>query len=88
MPVGWSIRIANPAKREMKALPGKVIARVDLAIIKLEDNPHPPSSRKLRGHLGYRLRVGRYRVLYDIDKNSRTITIYAVRHRREAYRER
>ncbi|MBC8254677.1 MAG: type II toxin-antitoxin system RelE/ParE family toxin, partial [Ardenticatenia bacterium] len=34
----------------------------------------------------YSLRVGVYRILYDIDDDTRTVTIYRVKHRREAYR--
>lgn len=56
------------------------------ALVKLGDNPLPPQSKKLQGSLGYRLRVGDYRVLYELDKLNQVIAIYAVRHRREAYR--
>ncbi|MEK7778400.1 MAG: type II toxin-antitoxin system RelE/ParE family toxin [Chloroflexota bacterium] len=35
---------------------------------------------------GYRLRVGSYRILYEIDDASRAVWIFAIRHRREAYR--
>lgn len=56
------------------------------ALVKLGDNPLPPQSKKLPGSLGYRLRVGDYRVLYELDKLNQVIAIYAVRHRREAYR--
>jgi mRNA interferase RelE/StbE len=32
------------------------------------------------------LRVGVYRILYDVDDGARTVTVYRVKHRREAYR--
>jgi mRNA-degrading endonuclease RelE of RelBE toxin-antitoxin system len=35
---------------------------------------------------GYSLRVGVYRILYDIDDASQTVTIYRIKHRREVYR--
>ena len=35
----------------------------------------------------YRLRVGEYRVIYEVEHAERTVIIYHVRHRREAYRE-
>ena len=52
----------------------------------LSQNPRPPDSKKLRGDGGYSLRVGVYRILYDIDDSTRTVTIYRIKHRREAYR--
>ncbi|MBU1035702.1 type II toxin-antitoxin system RelE/ParE family toxin [bacterium] len=36
----------------------------------------------------YRIRVGDYRVIYQVDTNKDFLTIYYVRHRREAYRKR
>ena len=61
--------------------------RVRFAIRRLSVNPRPPGVRKLSGNLGdYRIRVGQYRVLYDI--NDAEILVYIVRigHRREVYR--
>jgi mRNA interferase RelE/StbE len=48
--------------------------------------PRPPDSKKLRGSTDYSLRVGTYRILYDIDDAARSVTVYRVKHRREAYR--
>ncbi len=70
----------------MANLPAQVIARVDTAILKLENNPYTTGTRKLRGIEGYRFRVGRYRILYDIDQATKTVTIYGIRHRKDAYR--
>ena len=70
----------------MADLPAEVIARVDQGVHKLEANPYCPGTRKLRGISGYRFRVGRYRILYDVDAGTRTVTIYGVRHRKDAYR--
>jgi len=52
----------------------------------LEGNPRPPDAKKLKGDAGYSLRIGTYRVLYDIDDKAQAITIYRIKHRREAYR--
>ncbi|MDH3771893.1 MAG: type II toxin-antitoxin system RelE/ParE family toxin [Nitrospirota bacterium] len=49
-------------------------------------DPRPKSSRKLTGREGWRLRVGDYRVLYDINDAKQTITIVHVGHRRDVYR--
>ena len=52
----------------------------------LQDNPCPNDSKKLKGDAGYSLRVGTYRVLYDIEDKARLVTIYRIKHRREVYR--
>jgi mRNA interferase RelE/StbE len=52
----------------------------------LAKDPRPPDAKKLKGDLGYSLRVGVYRILYDVDDEARTVTIYRVKHRRDAYR--
>jgi len=57
-----------------------------LAIRGLGGNPRPTGFRKLRGHSNlYRIRVGRYRVVYEIDDQSKMILVTRVRPRQEAY---
>ena len=57
------------------------------SIQNLTSEPRPSSSRKLTGsENSHRLRVGAYRVLYQIDTRAKNVTIYAVGHRREIYR--
>ena len=43
-------------------------------------------TKKLAGRSGYRLKVGQYRVLYDLDKKKKLITILSCQHRKDAYR--
>jgi mRNA interferase RelE/StbE len=61
--------------------------RVIFAIQKLGQNPRPAGSRKLAGaHNDWRIRVGDYRVIYEITDAIRVVRINRVRHRREVYR--
>jgi len=54
----------------------------------LADNPFPRQSLKLSGvEVTYRLRVGDYRVIYEVNPEAKTIIIHCVRHRREVYRK-
>jgi len=70
----------------MASLPKEYISLVSHHIDRLTENPRPPGAKKLRGQMDYSLRVGVYRILYDIDDEAQVITIYRVKHRREAYR--
>ncbi len=57
-------------------------------IEKLKKNPRPANSRKLSGtEMTHRLRVGDYRVIYQVDDKNKIITVFYVRHRKDAYKK-
>jgi mRNA interferase RelE/StbE len=80
--------LAAQAERDLKRLPAALFRRVIAAVRALGAAPRPPGARKLHGsgRDDYRIRVGDYRVLYEVDDRARTVRIMRVRHRREAYR--
>lgn len=82
------IVLSAPAERDLKRLPAALFRRVIAAMRALAAVPRPPGARKLHGsgRDDYRLRVGDYRVLYEVDDTARLVRIMRVRHRREAYR--
>ena len=82
----YTVEIKRSAEKEMDSLPREVHRRVTAKILGLESNPRPAGIRKLQGTEGYRLRVSDYRVLYTVDDRLRSVVIYGVAHRREAYR--
>ena len=59
---------------------------VKAKVVTLKHQPRPVGSIKLTAEEGYRLRVGDYRVLHRIGDKVKTVYIYRVKHRREAYR--
>jgi mRNA interferase RelE/StbE len=77
-------------QKDLDHLDRPVLERIWKAVQALKQNPRPPSARKLRHPaIGeYRLRVGDWRVFYDIDEENKAIVILRVMHRREAYRSR
>ena len=83
---GYTIRIKRSAEKEMERLSQRTFGRVAQAILKLERNPRPPGSKRLRGVQDYRLRVGQYRILYSVDDRERMVVVSAVGHRRDVYR--
>ena len=53
----------------------------------LPEDPRPRGTKSLKGHPGlYRIRVGEYRVVYEIDDAARVVTVTRVRLRAQAYR--
>lgn len=70
----------------MEKFPTEVYNRIDRTILDLAADPHPPGCRKLQGEDGWRIRVGDYRILYEIDEDERTVTVFQAGHRRDVYR--
>ena len=60
--------------------------RVVTEIQALAENPRPPGCKKLAGSKhDWRIRVGEYRVLYEIDDKAKVVRVMRVRHRRDVY---
>jgi mRNA interferase RelE/StbE len=80
--------LAAQAERDLKRLPAVLFRRVIAAVRALGATPRPPGARKFHGsgRDDCRIRVGDYRVLYEVDDTAGTVRIMRVRHRREAYR--
>jgi len=84
--VSYSLFILRRAQKELAQLPHEAYERAKNAIRKLAENPRPHDCRKLSGRDGWRIRVGDYRVIYEIDDSQQTITVLHVGHRRDVYR--
>jgi mRNA interferase RelE/StbE len=84
--VTYALFILPRAQREIDSLDVQNRERITKAILELFDNPRPPNCRKLAGREGWRLRVGDYRVVYEIDDAAKSVVILNVGHRREVYR--
>jgi mRNA interferase RelE/StbE len=83
----YELRFAKSFDRDFRSLPRHETPKILERVLKLEDDPRPAQSRKLKGTKNeYRLRVGDYRVFYTIDDKGRVVTVFHVAHRREAYR--
>jgi len=86
--VSYEIRWKSSAERDLRNITRQQIPRIIRAIENLSQNPFPLQSRKLQGsEFDYRIRIGDYRVIYQVDTKTKVITIYHIRHRREAYRK-
>ncbi len=64
----------------------ELFAKIEARIREIAEDPRSPGSQKLTGLNPYRTRVRDYRVVYEIDDASRTVTVTRVRHRRDVYR--
>lgn len=87
--MAYRIQVSTSAGKEIAALPKRDQRRVISAIQALAADPRPAGVRKLTGaEDAYRLRVGDYRIIYQIADNVLTVLAVRVRHRKDAYRRR
>ena len=83
----YKVNIERTAEKELKKLPAREFWRIISKIKALADEPRPTDCRKILGSKSdWRIRIGDYRVIYEIDDTEDTVKIMKVRHRREAYR--
>lgn len=86
--MAYRIEIKRLARKVLLALPQAYRSRIAEAIDALANDPRRPGTRKLAGSESlYRLRVGDYRVVYEIEDERLIVVVVKVGHRREVYRE-
>lgn len=83
----YRILIKPSAVKEIEAIsPKKDRQRLVDRISKLADNPRPPRCEKPSGQDRYRIRQGRYRIVYSIEDQDLIIYVVKVGHRKDVYR--
>ena len=79
----WGLVITEPAARHLRELPANDIKRLDAAMETMRTNPYSGDVKFLRGTGGaLRRRVGPWRILFELHKESRLIVILAIKRRR------
>lgn len=85
--MAYRLEFVSSAQREFLRLPFAVRKRLEPHVNGLEENPRPHGVKAMAGHKGlFRIRVGDYRILYEIDDTARVVTVTRVRPRGAAYR--
>ncbi len=83
----YKIEWKNSAYKELQKLPRPLITKVIAAVQDLSNNPYPSGVKKLIGsEYSYRVRIGDYRIVYEVFENRLIIEIVRVRHRKDVYR--
>jgi mRNA interferase RelE/StbE len=81
----YEILILRRAQKELGQLPSREYERVKNSIFALGITPRPHGCLKLTGRPGWRIRVGDYRVVYEIDDQKLMVTVLDVGNRRDIY---
>jgi len=83
----YEIKWKYSAEKDLRSIDRQFIPRILEVIESLADNPFKLKHRKLQGSKSsYRIRVGDYRIIYQVYIEEKLIVIYHVRHRKDVYR--
>jgi mRNA interferase RelE/StbE len=82
----YRIVISKGIEKLLDKLPDDVSSRVFTRLSNLEANPRPPDVKKLKGRNVWRIRIGDYRVLYEIHDRNLQVIVVTLGHRRDVYR--
>lgn len=82
----YRVELTTAAAKQVKKLPKPARDRVVDAIEDLADDPRPHGAKKLAGEkTAWRVRVGDYRVIYDVQDKALVVTVVRAAHRRDVY---
>ena len=83
----YSIEFTTAAEKDILRLPHPIHERVEYVVDQFQSDPRPMHCKKLRGLSNmWRVRIGDYRILYNINNKQKRITIYRILHRKDVYR--
>lgn len=81
----FEIRFVPSVRKDLRGIPKPTVKRILQAIDRLATNPRPRECKKLTGHALFRIRVGVYRVIYEIRGDELVVIVVKVGHRRGVY---
>ena len=84
--MAYKVLIKPSAQKDLDALPESEVVKILSRIVNLKDVPLPVGVQKLHDQEGYRIRSGRYRILFEVDNRLETVLIYRIKHRKDVYR--
>jgi mRNA interferase RelE/StbE len=82
----YTLVIKRRAQKELAQLPAGIYERVRDVIRTLARAPRPQGCLKLANRPAWRIRIGDYRVIYEIDDRQQVVTVVDIGHRRDVYR--
>jgi mRNA interferase RelE/StbE len=84
----FSLQWRKSTRKDLRRIPREAVSRIIAEVVKLGDEPLPHGSEKLTGsERTYRIRIGDYRVVYELLRDAKIVEIQRVRHRKDVYRK-
>ena len=86
--MSYKVEISKGASKQLKKLSSSLQERIRMKIDALATEPRPNEVKKLKNReYGYRIRVGDYRILYDIFDDILLVTVVEIGHRSKVYKD-
>jgi mRNA interferase RelE/StbE len=82
----YKVYFKKSVEKDLRVIPKKDLKNILHRIATLAQNPRPAGHEKLTGQERYRVRQGRYRIVYSIQDEMLTVWIVKVGHRKDVYR--
>ena len=82
----YTVVISKSVQKTLSKLPDRMASKLELSMLKLENDPRPFGYKKLKGRDAYRIREGDYRIIYEVKDNVLRILIVDVGGRKDIYR--
>lgn len=83
--MNYTVILSRSARKQLEKFSGETEKRILVKLSELESNPRPPGCKKLKNRDGWRVRIGDYRVIYEIHDKVLQVIVVTVGHRREVY---
>ncbi|MBS1527888.1 MAG: type II toxin-antitoxin system RelE/ParE family toxin [Bacteroidetes bacterium] len=83
--MAYSLNFSRQAIKMLEKINEPFYSNIKQAIVNLTTDPRPQGYKKLKGRDGYRIRVGSYRVIYDIFDTQLVVDIITIGHRKDIY---
>ena len=81
----YQVVIEKQVQKQLTKIRSTDYNKVVEALRSLAINPRPHGCKKLQGRAGYRVRIGDYRIIYNINDNILTVFVLSIGHRRDVY---
>ena len=82
----YEVKLNTSVKKQLKRLDKSQVERILVKIYLLGDNPYPSGAEQLTGQKAYRIRVGVYRIIYEIYNQQLLVQVIRVGHRKDVYK--
>ena len=83
----YQIILSNAAAKQLRKLPTPIAQRIQVQLLELENDPRPTGCKKLVNVEAWRIRIGDYRVIYEILDEILVISVIEIGHRKEVYKK-
>ena len=83
----YKLEFATSIRKDLKKIDKKEVRKILTSIEKLAEEPRPTGSKKLTNEELFRVRIGNYRVIYEIHDNRLVVLVVKIGHRKDIYRK-